>query len=306
MLAFDSPWWVITAIFLAASLRAWWANIRSLPERVNQGLIVAVALGAIYGLATVAHAPGMKPNVQILCWLACAAIVASFFVIKYEQIMEWRAGLLELADSILIALLLVFCILRPFVIQAFFIPSGSMENTLLINDRILVNKFIYFFEEPRHGDIVVFRAPHQADPGRKDFIKRLMGLPGDRICVHEGKVFRNGQPLDEPYFKEPPMYNWPVIGRDEFAPGVLQDKSNGGREWEGILEDGLPGRVGEVLVPKGSVLVMGDNRNDSNDSTKWHESAPGPGLSSPFVPRENVLGQAKLIFWPLTRLRMLH
>jgi len=217
-----------------------------------------------------------------------------------------RAGLLEFADSVLIALLLVFCILRPFVIQAFFIPSGSMENTLLVNDRILVNKFIYFFREPQHGDIAVFRAPRQADPGRKDFIKRVMGLPGDRLSVREGKVYRNGQPLGESYIKEPPMYNWPVIGRDDFAPGVLLTRENGGREWEGIMEDGLPGRVGEVLVPPNSVVMMGDNRNDSNDSTKWHDSAMGEGLSSPFVPRENVLGQAKLIFWPVPRMRVLH
>jgi signal peptidase I len=250
MLAFDSPWWVITAIAIAALLRVWWA-------------------GAGY-------------------------------------LRRHRAGLLEFADSVLIALLLVFCILRPFVIQAFFIPSGSMENTLLINDRILVNKFIYFFREPQHGDIAVFRAPKQADPGRKDFIKRVMGLPGDRLSVHEGKVFRNGQPLDEPYIKEPPAYNWPVIGRDEFAPGVLLTRENGGREWEGIMEDGLPGRVGEVLVPPNCVVMMGDNRNDSNDSTKWHDSSLGAGLSAPFVPRENVLGQAKLIFWPVPRMRVLH
>lgn len=250
MLAFDSPWWVITAIAIAALLRVWWA--------------------------------------------------AAGYLRRY------RAGLLEFADSVLIALLLVFCILRPFVIQAFFIPSGSMENTLMVNDRILVNKFIYFFREPQHGDVAVFRAPKQADPGRKDFIKRVMGLPGDRLSVREGKVYRNGQPLEEAYIKEPPMYNWPVIGRDQFAPGVLLTRENGGREWEGILEDGLPGRIGEVLVPPDAVVMMGDNRNDSNDSTKWHDSAMGEGLSSPFVPRENVLGQAKLIFWPVPRMRVLH
>lgn len=252
MLAFDSPWWVITAIAVAAALRVWWA-------------------GAGY-------------------------------------LRNHRAGLLELADSVLIALLLVFCILRPFVIQAFYIPSGSMENTLLVNDRILVNKFLYFFQEPRHGDIVVFRAPPQADPGRKDFIKRIVGLPGDRICVHSGKVYRNGQPVDEPYIKEPPSYNWPVIGRNYFEPGVLLDRHNGGREWEGVLEDGLPGRVGEVLVPSGAVLVMGDNRNDSNDSHAWHREdlLTGRMTHLPFVPRENVLGNAKLIFWPLPRVRALH
>lgn len=298
MLAFDSPWWVITAIAIAAGLRVWWANLRTVPRRVNQCLTVALMLPPAYLLAT---SPTVPAHLRLLGLVAVVAVAAVPFLCPPERIISWRPSFLEFADSILIALLLVFCILRPFVIQAFFIPSGSMENTLLINDRILVNKFIYFFEEPKHGNIVVFRAPPQADPGRKDFIKRLMGVPGDRICVHGGKVYRNGQALDEPYIKEPPMYNWPVIGRDEFAPGILLDRTNGGHEWEGILEDGVPGRVGEVLVPPGSVLVMGDNRNDSNDSTKWHQG----DLSAPFVPRENVLGQAKLIFWPLSRIRIL-
>lgn len=189
---------------------------------------------------------------------------------------RYRAGLLEFVDSALIALLLVFCILRPFVIQAFYIPSGSMENTLLVNDRILVNKFIYFFQEPRHGDIVVFRAPRQASPDKKDFIKRVVGLPGDRISVHDGKLWRNGQPVDEPYIREAPDYVWPETG-------------------------------GEVTVPAGALLVMGDNRNFSNDSHKWEMPGPdGTMQPAPFLPRENVLGRAMVIFWPLTRLRILH
>lgn len=298
MLAFDSPWWVITAIAIASGLRVWWANLRTVPRLFNQCLIVALMVPPVYLLLS---SPAVPLRWQILGTLAALAIAAVPFVYDRERVMSWRASFLEFADSILIALLLVFCILRPFVIQAFFIPSGSMENTLLVDDRILVNKFIYFFAEPSHGNIVVFRAPPQADPGRKDFIKRLMGLPGDRISVRQGKVFRNGKALDESYIKEPPMYNWPVIGRDQFAPGVLLTRENGGHEWEGIMEDGFPGRVGEVLVQPNRVLVMGDNRNDSNDSTKWHQGE----ISSPFVPRENVLGQAKLIFWPLPRIRVL-
>lgn len=189
---------------------------------------------------------------------------------------QYRATLLEFVDSALIALLLVFCILRPFVIQAFYIPSGSMENTLLINDRILVNKFVYYFHEPQHGDIVVFRAPKQASEDKKDFIKRVVGLPGDRIRVQDGKLFRNGQPVEESYIKEPPDYYWP--------------------------EDGS-----EVTVPPDSLMVMGDNRNCSNDSHRWEELAPDGSLqAAPFLPRENVLGKAMVIFWPLTRVRLLH
>lgn len=314
MLAFDSPWWVITAIAIASGLRVWWANATAVPARLNRvlaaGLLGMLVFFLLHLLMTTHETQDVLSDAFLRIKVfhrigALAVALAALYAVwiqKEDVLVKWRASFLEFADSILIALLLVFCILRPFVIQAFFIPSGSMENTLLINDRILVNKFIYFFEDPGHGNIVVFRAPPQADPGRKDFIKRLMGVPGDRIAVHGGKVYRNGQELDEPYIKEPPMYNWPVIGRDVFAPGVLLDRTNGGHEWEGILEDGLPGRVGEVLVPPNCVLVMGDNRNDSNDSTKWHAGE----MSSPFVPRENVLGQAKLIFWPLSRVRVLH
>ena len=172
-----------------------------------------------------------------------------------------RGAILEFVDSGLVAVLLVFCILRPFVIQAFYIPSGSMESTLQINDRILVNKFIYYFREPRFGDIVVFRAPPKVSETRKDFIKRVVGLPGDRIAVRNNDLYRNGQPVREPYVK------------DKFYRYVF------------------PQTGGEYVVPEDTVFVMGDNRNDSNDSHKW-----GP------LPRENVLGKAFCIFWPPYRL----
>lgn len=253
LLAFDSPWWTVSAIALSSTLRV---------------------VGA--------QAPYLR---------------------------KYRASILELVDSLLIALLLVFCILRPFVVQAFYIPSGSMENTLLINDRILVNKFVYFFREPERGDIVVFRAPPAASPTRKDFIKRVVGLPGDHIAVFGGKVYRNGQPIDEPYIRETPDYNWPVIDRDFFQPGVLTDKRHGGREWE-VLEAGVPVLVGECVVQPDSILVMGDNRNQSDDSHLWDNSRLGQGLDVsghaihlPFVPRENILGRAGVIFWPLSRIR---
>jgi signal peptidase I len=261
ILAFDSPWWVITAIAVAAALRVWWS--------------------------------------------------AAGYLRKY------RASLLELADSALIALLLVFCILRPFVIQAFYIPSGSMKPTLLVNDRILVNKFIYFFKEPKVGDIVVFRAPVPAvQPGeKKDFIKRVVGLSGDRLEVHGGKLYRNGAPVDEP---------WLVTRKDdtlqhdnkppEPAPPGL-DISSSERELtpEGPFESNVPDydwpsrnypapgpdgtRItsGDFTVPPGTILVMGDNRTNSDDGHIW-----GP------LVRENLLGKAMFIFWPLSRVQVLH
>ena len=196
---------------------------------------------------------------------------------RMESLQRYRAAVLEFIDSALIALLLVFCILRPFVVQAFYIPSSSMENTLQINDRILVNKFIYFFTEPDFGDVIVFRAPRQAFPGpmeEKDFIKRVVGIPGDRIAVHDGKLWRNGQPVDEPYIKQPPTYRWPLEG--------------------------------EVTIPEGQLLVFGDNRNDSNDSHRWEmQDRDGNWRPAPFLPRDHVLGKAVVIFWPLHHLRFL-
>lgn len=187
-----------------------------------------------------------------------------------------RSYVLEFLDSALIALLLVFCVLRPFVIQAFFIPSGSMLPTLQINDRILVNKFVYHFRDPLPGDIVVFRAPPAASPPEQDFIKRVVGAPGDRLQVRrfEG-LYRNGQLVPEPYIMDKPAYNWP--------------------------DDG----PGELVVPEGSIVVFGDNRNNSNDSHAWRGMDPNwTTQNRPFVPESNVLGKAMVIFWPPHRIRV--
>ena len=175
-----------------------------------------------------------------------------------------RGAILEFVDSGLVAVLLVFCILRPFVIQAFYIPSGSMLPTLQLNDRILVNKFIYYFREPEFGDVVVFKAPEYVSSEKKDFIKRVVGVSGDRIAVHDGYLHVNGQRKEEPYIKEPHFYSFPPEG-------------------------------GERLVPAGTLLVFGDNRNDSNDGHKW-----GP------LARERVLGKAMCIFWPPQRIQLVH
>ncbi len=196
-----------------------------------------------------------------------------------------RGAVLEFIDSALIALLLVFCILRPFVVQAFYIPSGSMEWTLQENDRILVNKFIYHFRRPQAGDIVVFKASPAANHFGLDFIKRVVGVSGDKLRViahnpfadaHNDGLYRNGRLLDEPYIKERPTYNWP---EDITAP--------------------------PIEVPDKHIVVFGDNRNDSNDSHRWRTmSARRTEEARPFVPEEDVLGKAMVIFWPLSRIRV--
>ncbi len=303
MLAFDSPWWIVSAIGLASALRVWMTHVQSvrLPRWTSWALAGVAALIYLWRAHIWLNSPLPPVSPRFMLVILAGIIVAIVYLFDTERAKKHKASIIELIDSALIALLLVFCILRPFVIQAFFIPSASMEHTLEIQDRILVNKFIYFFREPRHGEIIVFRAPPQADPGKKDFIKRVVGLPGDRLCVHSGKLWRNGQPVEEPYLREPPVYTWPVIGRDQFPPQVLDTKNI-----HLVDDNGMRVLVGEIIVPPGSLVVMGDNRNDSNDSHAWlMPSADGRLIAAPFVPRENVLGKAMLIFWPLWRIRLL-
>ncbi|MCY4383522.1 MAG: signal peptidase I [Nitrospinae bacterium] len=152
----------------------------------------------------------------------------------------------EYAEAIIIALLLAMFV-RTFVVQAFKIPSGSMENTLLVGDHILVNKFIYWFREPNRGDIIVFRFPKDE---RRDFIKRVIALPGEEVMVRGGKVFINCAspntpekcvPLDEKYVRFKP--NGPSVGFES--------------KW------------GPQKVPPGHLFMLGDNRNNSQDSRFW-------------------------------------
>ncbi|MFQ5810527.1 MAG: signal peptidase I [Armatimonadota bacterium] len=174
-----------------------------------------------------------------------------------------RGTIVEFVDSGLIALLLVFCIVRPFIIQAFFIPSTSMLPTLKVHDRILVNKFIYRFRDPRPGEVIVFKAPRWADSSARDFIKRCMAGPGDTIEVRGGVVYLNNQPLKEPYKLEPSYSDW-----------------------------------GPRIVPPGHYVVFGDNRNNSNDSRKWEDwGADGNEYQRPFLPRERILGKAMVVFF---------
>jgi signal peptidase I len=126
--------------------------------------------------------------------------------------------------------------LRAFIVEPRFIPSGSMEPTLQVGDRILVDKLSLHYQEPKYGDILIFYPPASPAIGdtSKAYIKRLIGVEGDRIAIKNGKVYRNGEPLDESYIAEAPKY-----------------------------------AMCEVVVPKGHYWMMGDNRNHSNDSHIW-------------------------------------
>jgi len=167
-----------------------------------------------------------------------------------EEVKDWIV-------SILIAVVLAFFI-RYFIVELYMVEGPSMRPTLVNNERLVVNKFIYRFKPPERNDIIVFRYPR--DPSR-DFIKRVIGIPGDTIEIKDGRVFVNGQLLNETY----------------------------------ILEK-TRGSYSLATVPEGHIFVMGDNRNNSEDS-RFKDVG--------FVSHDLVKGKAVMIFWPLDHIKSL-
>ncbi len=177
----------------------------------------------------------------------------------------WAETLKTIGFSVVLALGI-----RTFVADSRFIPSGSMLPTLQIDDRLIIDKISYRFSDPQRGDIVVFNPTAQleqelkadGEPKYKEaFIKRIVGLPGDRIDVKDGKVYINRQLLPENYLGEPPKYNWSSAE---------------------ITADGI--------VPTDNYLVLGDNRNNSYDGHYWG-----------FLPKDKIIGKAIIRFWPINR-----
>ena len=311
--------------------------------------------------------------IEYIIAVVIVLLIARLILGRYKS--KSLKSITELVESLLIAIVLVFLVIRPFVVQAFFIPSESMEPTLLTGDRLLVNKFIYRFTDPKHGDVIVFKSPPSANEargndsevamvaqeidrssalsnwnevagkvmetsgdngevkihpaaahggefssiqelcilgktdmlgtilpiekqsfaennydlivkfiginnktsaeelvgkeariGEKDYIKRVIGIPGDtlevkslgpgRYGIEEFALYRNGEPLDEPYIKDTPDY---------------------------IMK--------KQVVRRGMLFVMGDNRRNSNDSHRWGQ-----------LDRRRVVGKAMVIFWPPKRM----
>ena len=192
----------------------------------------------------------------------------------------------------LAAVLVTGLFIITFIVQAFEIPSSSMENTLLIGDHVFVNREQFAprsrwigpllpYRQIRHGDIVVFL--HPAEPGLY-VVKRILGTPGDRIHLRDGIVYRNGEKLDEPYVIHPAAGTSYNPYRDNFPAVAPSDFNNVTPEWQMTMKQNIQGD--DLVVPEDHYFAMGDNRDVSYDSRYWG-----------FVPRENVIGRPMFIYW---------
>ena len=171
-----------------------------------------------------------------------------------KQRSVWKSFAWELLQTVLMAVLLYFLI--DTVVGRVRVENISMRPTLTEGQFILVNKMAYRLGDFQRGDVVVFHYPRNPE---EDYIKRVIGLPGDMVSIQGGQVVVNNQILDEPYIASPPAYS---------------------NTWN---------------VPEGQIFVLGDNRNQSSDSHSWG-----------FVPVENVVGKALVIYWPIGELRLLN
>jgi len=192
----------------------------------------------------------------------------------------------------LAAVLVTGLFIITFIVQAFEIPSSSMENTLLIGDHVFVNREqfapptrwlgpILPYREVHRQDIVVFLSP--AEPGLY-VVKRIIGAPGDRIHLQDGVVYRNGEKLDEPYvIHQAGGENYNPY-RDNFPSVLPSEYSNVVPEWQSSMKQYIQGD--DLVVPPDRYFAMGDNRDVSYDSRYWG-----------FIPRENVIGRPMFIYW---------
>jgi signal peptidase I len=230
--------------------------------------------------------------------------------------MSVNSGAAKAADSgwretarLFVQVLVVVALVRTLFFQPFNIPSGSMKDTLLVGDYLLVSKLAYgysrysftipftgvpvvpfkgriFAAEPKRGDVVVFKLPRETD---KDYIKRIMGLPGDRILVKGGVVYINGTPVEK-------VRDGSYVGPEEGGvpiPRYRETLPNGVSYH--VLDsdpDGYFDNTQEYVVPAGHYFMMGDNRDDSVDS---RDQSPRRGVG--FVPFENLVGRAEVVFF---------
>jgi signal peptidase I len=181
----------------------------------------------------------------------------------------WRELPILLGVAIVVAI-----VVRAFVLQTFYIPSPSMEHTLNINDRVLVNKLVYDFRSPHRGEVIVFVAPKEwrSTADGEDFIKRIIGTPGDHVvcCDSQQRITVNGHALDEKYL---------------FSENGVSDPA---------AEEPF-----DITVPKGRLWVMGDHRSASGDSLEHYQRSRDLNIAT--VPESAVVGRAFVLFWPVNR-----
>lgn len=199
-------------------------------------------------------------SVPSLILILAGVLLVLRLIIKRVYIIPptWRTGVVETLDASIFAAVLSLVIIT-FVVQAFYIPSGSMEPTLQVGDRILVGKLSYRVGAIHRGDVIVFHYP--LNPG-KDFVKRVVGLGGERVELKDGVVLINGRPISE-------LYPTALAGGDRSCTS----------------------NYGPQVVPAGNLFVLGDNRCNSEDSRFFG-----------YVPVPNVIGKAMFIYWPIPRL----
>ncbi|HRF59135.1 MAG TPA: signal peptidase I [Fimbriimonadaceae bacterium] len=291
-------------------------------------------------IAQVAEPPGLVDRFAdvtprgVLLFAALLTVIRVLFVLSrndpsstrlWRRIAEAGGYVMEV---LVFAVIGVFFIVRPFLVQSFFIPSPSMVPTLLVRDFVLANKLVYRFSEPRVGDIAVFQPPEDALlPGqaRVDFVKRIVGAPGDVVEIRQGKLFRNGQAAQEPFLPERPyledfklvaydgvrsawkgqtipvflnpdgLGNYLTTTAPRFSVGFAPDRGFLPLD-ETTAEDRQVMRelatAPPAPIPPDCFLMMGDNRNSSYDGRSW-------GL----VRRDAIIGRCEFVWFPLSRIR---
>lgn len=232
----------------------------------------------------------------------------------------------EISDALIYAAIVVFMLVRPFGIQTFHIPTGSMLDTLHERDFIIANKLIYRYTDPKVGDIVVFHPPKEAfsegEP-ETDYIKRLVGAPGDVVEWKDMKLYRNGEPVDEPYLfysdrvqgdgvttpfvplpksqwhtLEPTVHDFKLVEVDGKVIPLVYTNGQANLPMFGTKEAFQFPEANEWIdlppakIPEGYYLFMGDHRNGSSDGRFW-------GL----VPRENIIGRSEYVMFPFGRMK---
>jgi len=207
--------------------------------------------------------------------------------IKQEKPRETTVEFLASLAGVLVTGLFII----TFILQAFEIPSASMENTLLIGDHVFVNRVqfapashwiepIVPYTQIHDGDIVVFLSPAESN---LYVVKRIIGIPGDRIHLRNGVVYRNGQKVDDSYVLNSGSNPYDDY-RDNFPAVPPSDYSNVTSEWKLIMPQHIEN--GDLVIPPGSYFAMGDHRDVSYDSRYWG-----------FIPRENIIGRPMFIYW---------